>query len=214
MILYHVAAPLRLIGSVTAELGVAASVLFSFQMVGTWEHAFGIKRLTISNVLAEVGVMSLAPFLYDIGAGGVISIGDRNDPNPMSGSIYFRVNLKDPSENYFFGKIVGATLGNIFSKLLGIDLPLPGFLKDIGFSLLQASYCMNPLGTTTPNEDIVPFGFYLKGVVNIFGVTATTELLFSKSELKLSFELSSFNLGFLRVSRSKAYDVFVDVSME
>lgn len=79
-----------------------------------WKGAFGLSKLSIGNVAGEIGLTLTPPWLYLLALGGQIRFGDASDPNPIVGTVYFKINLHDPNENYFYGSISKVSIEDIW----------------------------------------------------------------------------------------------------
>lgn len=179
-------------------------------MIGDWVGAFGIQRLTISNVMGEIGVTIRPPWLAVLALGGTIRIGDVNDPSPIVGKLYFRIDTTDPTQNYFFGSVEQLTFGNIFTKILGVNVNLPSFLASTGFNFAMISYAQIDVAATA-YMDFIPAGFRFSGQVNLFGKTASCTVVVSPSKFRFEFEFFSLSWGILNLYRSSRYKFHIIV---
>lgn len=106
--------PLIFVASVTVKI-VEVSITLRLEMQGMWRRAFGIKKLSIGNIIGELGITVTPPWINTIMLGGQVEIGDPGDPEPIVGKFYFKVNIKDPTESWFYGSITKLTLQDVFS---------------------------------------------------------------------------------------------------
>lgn len=90
------------------------SVNIKIAMIGLWKGAFGIKKLSIGNIAGEIGLTATPPWLYLLALGGQVNIGDPKDPKPIVGKVYFKINLHDPNQNYFYGSLSKLTIQDIW----------------------------------------------------------------------------------------------------
>lgn len=80
---------------------------------GIWYRAFGIPKLAIGDIIGEVAIMAREPWLAAIELGGSLYIGETTDPERITGKIYFRIDVQNPANNYFFGSVSRLTIGSV-----------------------------------------------------------------------------------------------------
>lgn len=152
---------LKFFGSVSFD-ATEVSVTISLRMEGVWKKAFGIKRLSVSNLGGKIGLSAIPPYITKIGLDGTATIGDESDPKPVVGTLSFMVNMLDPTQNYFYGSLSSLTINDIFNKILGLDIKLPSILGDSGFDKgLEVSYAS--LDQITDFNIAIPAGHHFKG---------------------------------------------------
>lgn len=174
-------------------------------MKGDWVGAFGIRKMVISDIVGGIGIGVDPPFILMLELGGKIRISNGlDDTRPVTGSLYFKINLDNPRENYFYGRMTGVTIGNICSKILDISSSgIPKFLSETGFNEVAISYAMQD--TVLPDGTEIPMGIKVFGDINILGVSAVAEIIISTKRFLFRIDLSSFTIGFLKVARSRTY---------
>lgn len=187
-------------------------------MRGFWKGAFGIPKLSIGNLVGEIGITVTPPYVASIMSGmlmnnlliyllgGSIVIGDPGSETAITGKLYFKISTKTPSENWFYGSISKLTVESLFSNIMGKNtFAMPKLLAESGFTKeLKISYSLLG-GISTPFGEGVPAGFRFAGEFNLLGFSASVEIIVSIiGFLKLTAVFSSFKLGFIRVLRSES----------
>eukprot|EP00455_Lapot_gusevi_P022523 TRINITY_DN2344_c0_g1_i2.p1 TRINITY_DN2344_c0_g1~~TRINITY_DN2344_c0_g1_i2.p1 ORF type:complete len:952 (-),score=301.89 TRINITY_DN2344_c0_g1_i2:75-2930(-) len=163
--------PLIILGGVSFTPGTAMSVTLRLQMVGTVNNVFGVPRLALSNLYAEFSVMFEPPFFKGYRVGGTITWGAGQPTDPVdavSGTFGVGIDLVEPKKNFFFIEISGFTIGQVVYYLLGLSKynAVPGILKVTGIENAKYSYS---LVAQTFNGYPIPQGYFISGVVNLFG---------------------------------------------
>jgi hypothetical protein len=175
------------------------SVSLRLTMEGTWYNAFGIKKLSIGDMVGEVTLMARVPWLAALELGGTLGIGDLSDNERIVGKIYFRVDVQSPSSNYFFGSVTRVTIGSLLRLVFGVKTQsIPKIIANSGFPKgAQVSYSV--LGTTTLAGDPVPMGFNLKGTANFLGFEMKADIILAPTHVKFYLEASPLQLGPLKL---------------
>lgn len=200
-----------------AHIGLkGGSVVLGATMTGIWERAFGWDRLNLGNIIIELGITAVlgAPSFI---VGSEIAIG-RNCYTPsyqfnqnsgcIGGALYVSFDPSDPSNNWFGGELNNLDIKHIitaFTDLTPNPSVIPAPLLNSGLpGKTVVSYC--PKGNCVVPGRTFPQGFYLKGTLNIFDVTAKVELSIDPGKsIKLDAELSPFTLagGLIKAYYSK-----------
>jgi hypothetical protein len=191
----------------TASIGIkGASVTLGASMTGIWRKAFGIERLSIGNIIIELGITATlgAPSIL---IGGEIAIGkgcytptnqfDLNSPC-IGGAVYVSVNPGNPASNWFAGELMNLDIKHIISAFTDIKPDpkvIPAPILNSGFpGKTVISFC--PMGGCVVPGREYPRGFQLKGTLNIFDITAKVDILVEMGVgIKIDAELSPINLA-------------------
>lgn len=139
-------------------------------MDGIWRRAFGIPSFSLGNLIGGVQLTARPPWFASLTLGATLSIGDPYVPaKAITGKVYARLDIANPSNCYFYGQVSNFTLGTLLQTVFGVSSSrLPRLLADTGFPegvLLSWS----ATGTTTSSGDDVPAGFQLKGKAVFLG---------------------------------------------
>eukprot|EP00455_Lapot_gusevi_P040573 TRINITY_DN45_c0_g1_i7.p1 TRINITY_DN45_c0_g1~~TRINITY_DN45_c0_g1_i7.p1 ORF type:complete len:1213 (-),score=621.75 TRINITY_DN45_c0_g1_i7:124-3762(-) len=189
----------------TAELNARMhdpSVEAGLSLIGTWHNAFGVTDLSIGNLVGKVAIGVRAPWILMLMLGGEIQYGaDNNDP--IKGSGYFRFDLENPMENYYYVNLGRLVVGQLFKHVFRANVALPGFLAESGFPEgCQASFALK--NQQLPNGDEAPAGYRYKGKFQFLGFWAKVDILLWVTQFRFKVEFSSFKIGStIQVSRSK-----------
>jgi len=161
-------------------------------MDGMWCGAFGFKPLCIGDIAGEISVMPSPPFIASLALGGTIKLGT---VDPITGKLYFKLDLAQPVNNYFYAHVSKFTIGQFLSIIAGISTrSIPAIIADTGFDKgVLFSYSLTAV--TLPSGDDVPIGVQIKGGVNFFGWKARGEVLFSPTSLLFHFEMDKIIFG-------------------
>jgi len=197
------------IGGSSLLFGVVAQVDFlkaqfslTLTMEGTWTSAFGIKKLAIGDLIGSVGISAVPPWITKLEMGGTITIGEIGQQDVITGKMYFRFDLFDPMNNYFYGSVNRLVIGQFACIVFGA-CKFPKLIYESGFPKgLTLSFAT--ADTTTPSGDFVPGGFYFKGSLNILGVGGEAEVIMGATRFKFAISLIPFKLGSLQLSKSQS----------
>jgi hypothetical protein len=121
-----------------------ASVMLGASMTGIWRKAFGWDRLSVGNLVLELGITAAlgAPAIL---IGGELAVGRRCytadnqfDLNSgcIGGAIYLSINPGNPASNFFGGEINNLQMKNIitaFTDLKPDPKMIPAPLLNSGF---------------------------------------------------------------------------------
>jgi len=186
--------------SIEASLGIAAKVTISLALEGTWTKAFGIKKLSIGDLIGEVGLTMIPPYIVALKLGGTMTIGEPHE-DPITGKLYFSIDLADPTNNYFYGSVNRLVIGQFLKIVFGVN-GIPPLIAESGFPRgLMMSFGFKE--TRTPAGDMVYPGFYMKGSLQILGFGGDAEVQLSPERNKISVALTPFKVGCIQFSRNK-----------
>eukprot|EP00118_Oscarella_pearsei_P000413 m.4898 g.4898 ORF g.4898 m.4898 type:complete len:1233 (+) comp11517_c0_seq1:125-3823(+) len=180
-----------------------ATLEMSMTMVGIWERAFGLNWLAFGNgIFSATVVPGVAVTAFAIG--GEIKIGKLNSGKEVIAASYVGVDSVDVNNNYFYGKVEHASIGNILDAF-GISLRLPKVLSESGFPEgLETSFAYEE--KEVPGR-VIEKGFKLNGTINILGfkLSALIEIDFPSSFLiDVSMDPLKFGSGAVQIFRSKS----------
>eukprot|EP00455_Lapot_gusevi_P051509 TRINITY_DN76_c0_g1_i4.p1 TRINITY_DN76_c0_g1~~TRINITY_DN76_c0_g1_i4.p1 ORF type:complete len:547 (+),score=169.69 TRINITY_DN76_c0_g1_i4:46-1686(+) len=136
--------------------------------------------------------------------GGELSYGFEND-DPFTGAAYFRIDLENPTRNYYFGNVTSLTLKQVLKHIFNYRDSVPPAIAETGYPEgCYVSYALED--TKITNGQTIPSGYSFKGKMNFFGWTAFAEIVSNPYAGKLKFylELDPVNiLNTVILSRSK-----------
>lgn len=75
--------------------------------------AFGLNALAISDVVGAVSLTARPPFFGAFDLAGTLAIGDVSDPDRIVGKIALRLDMANPTRNFFSGDVSKLTIGSI-----------------------------------------------------------------------------------------------------
>ncbi|KAI9004474.1 hypothetical protein DFJ74DRAFT_416990 [Hyaloraphidium curvatum] len=200
-----------------ARIGVkGASVVLGASMTGIWRSAFGWDRLSIGNIVLEVGITAAlgAPSIL---VGGQVAIGRGcygpdfsflPDAPCIGGSIYVSFDPVNPQNNWFAGDMTQLDVKRIilaFTDVAPDPSIIPAPLLNSGFSG-PTSISLCPGGNCAAPGRQYQQGFFLNGTLNILDVTARVQISVSMGRgIKLLVELDPVKLagGLIEIYRSK-----------
>ena len=134
--------------------GGQAMVNGDLKMQGTWEMAFGMPFLHLSNITLGIG-LNMAVGIFPptrVEMGGSACIGTASSCESGSGHFikcraYVGVSSSNPADNYFVGMVSTLTLGKVFLVLGDTMAPkfkewyelIPGPLRDVSLGPLRGT---------------------------------------------------------------------------
>eukprot|EP00455_Lapot_gusevi_P045897 TRINITY_DN5940_c0_g2_i10.p1 TRINITY_DN5940_c0_g2~~TRINITY_DN5940_c0_g2_i10.p1 ORF type:complete len:643 (-),score=215.35 TRINITY_DN5940_c0_g2_i10:83-2011(-) len=171
---------ITLLGKMEVGFQPPISLTLRLELQGVINNAFNIKSLTISDVAGEIGLTPVFPWITNFEVIGTVTWGPADPtPGPVGGTLGFKVDIKEPTNNYFLLNMNPLTLGHVVYYLGGRSRynALPGCVRDSGFPngvLYSWAVKDQEVG---PAKIPIFAGYYLTGKFNLFGFTADVTII-------------------------------------
>ena len=188
--------PLRFTGAIDVVLGDFATLAVTLTMQGTWNNAFGIQSLFISNVYAKLGMTPQPPFVSIFSFAGDAQIAS------VKGKIAFSMDLTDATNDYFFMEVEKFTVSNVVNGIFGLNWDIPAPLAETGFNTLKFTFA-NKATKTIPEGVDIPAGFFANADANFFGFQSQLRLSVTPERFDFMAQTQPFKIFQATFSKSK-----------
>ncbi|XP_031571665.1 uncharacterized protein LOC116305834 [Actinia tenebrosa] len=181
-------------------------------MKGTWRKAFAIPFLTIKDSKVGMTINLAHGIPQGLELQGTIEVGyDCFGPQAFDFTTGHCIRAKasigvdvNPFKGYVSAQLSSLTLGVVF-RLLGSKIQMPKVVDETGFPKgVEISVSLpDTKGSYAGEDKKIKKGFYLKGMINIFGFSPSIEIAISLKEISFKAELGKIHLpGDVVISRS------------
>ncbi|XP_047124114.1 uncharacterized protein LOC101237974 isoform X1 [Hydra vulgaris] len=203
---------LTLGGQIKHKVG-SEDISGSLYMSGMWYHAFGLDWLNIGNINLGLTITIGSPIpVTGFQFGGQLEFGTNclyhADFDEAGHCLRIQIYFGYGKPTYFYGKISSLTIGKLV-RMCGGRATLPDIVNVAGFPKgLMVSYNAgkDAVDLRFVNGPVIPDGFQLQGVLNLFGYSISAHIKYSSREIYIDGDLDPINLGgFVIMSRNESH---------